>query len=92
MTASLPHPRRVGQVGAPGYGHGLRRADDLGYEVDARLTWKVLPGLAWVFRGGAFFPGDAAGFLLNGTDTYDETAWELRTTVKFTFGGIRIGG
>ncbi len=67
-------------------------ADDLGSELDGRVTWKMAPGLAWIFRGGVFFPGDAAGYLINGTNEYDDTAWELRTTVKYAFDGITIGG
>ena len=68
------------------------RADDLGSEIDLRLHWKVIPGLVWVIRGGAFFPGDAAGHLVNGTARFDDTAYELRTTFKFTFGKLLIGG
>ncbi len=71
---------------------GVDSADDLGFEVDGKVTWKMSKGLLWIFRGGAFFPGDAAGYLVNGTADYDDTAWEARTTVKFGFDGVRIGG
>lgn len=72
-------------------------ADDLGSEIDGKIVWNMSPGLAWIFRGGAFFPGDAAAYLINGVleeggYTYNETAWELRTTVKFAFDGIKVGG
>lgn len=78
--------------GAIGPGElGPESSDDLGTELDARLNWKITPQLLWVFRGGIFMPGDASGYLINGTDMYDDDAWELRTTVKFTFGGLRLG-
>lgn len=71
---------------------GTEGDDELGQELDMKLTWKLSPKLAWIFRGGIFFPGDAAGYLINGTNAFDDDAWELRTTVKFTFGALRIGG
>jgi hypothetical protein len=71
---------------------GPGSSDDLGSELDARLTWKITQGLAWIFRGGIFFTGDGAGYLINGTDAYTENAYELRTTVRFSFGGLRLGG
>lgn len=70
---------------------GVDMDDDLGTEFDFRLTFKPVKGLAVIFRGGAFSPGDAAGYLINGTDVYDDTAWEGRVTVKYTF-GHRVGG
>ena len=70
---------------------GADSSDDLGTELDMKLAWKVSPGLLWVFRGGYFQPGDGAAYLINGSDMYDEDAYELRTTIKFTFGGLRLG-
>lgn len=70
---------------------GVDWSNDLGYEFDVRATYKVVPGLNWVLRGGVFFPGDGAGYLINGTNAFDDTAYELRTTVRFSFGKIKIG-
>lgn len=67
-------------------------SDELGTELDMRLKWKLSPGLIWVFRGGIFWPGDGAEYLINGTNEYDDQAYELRTTIKYTFGGVKIGG
>ncbi len=67
-------------------------SDDLGWEVDMRLHWKVYPGLLWIFRTGYFSPGDGALYLVNGTDKWDEAAYELRTTIKYSFGGVKVGG
>ncbi|MCP4901479.1 MAG: alginate export family protein [bacterium] len=66
-------------------------SDDLGSEIDMRLDWKLAPGLTWVFRGGIFFAGDGAGYLINGTNEYLDDAYELRTTVRYSFGGLRLG-
>jgi hypothetical protein len=71
---------------------GPEASRDLGSELDMRVTWALYPGLTWDFRGGVFWPGDASGYLINGTGVYDSTAWELRTTIRFAFGSIRIGG
>ena len=71
---------------------GPGSSDDLGSELDVRVDWKLTPGLTWIFRGGIFFPGDAAGYLINGTDAFDDDAYELRTTVSYSFGGLRLGG
>ena len=65
---------------------GPESSDDLGTELDMKLTWKVVPGLAWILRGGIFFPGDGAGYLINGSNLYENDAYELRTTVKYSFG------
>ncbi len=76
----------------PGDLDNVSTSDDLGWELDARLTWKVYPGLLWIFRAGYFAPGDGALYLVNGSDRWDEDAFELRTIVKFSFGGVKIGG
>jgi hypothetical protein len=49
-----------------------------------------MKNLVWTVRGGAFFPGDASGYLFNGANTWDDTAWELRTTLRFNFGGLKL--
>ena len=71
---------------------GPESSNDLGSELDMRVTWNLYPGLSWVVRGGVFWPGDASGYLINGTAAHDARAWELRTTIRFAFGSIRIGG
>lgn len=71
---------------------GVPSDDDLGWELDGKLTWKLHPSLVWILRGGAFLPGDAAGYLINGSNEFDDVAWELRTTVKFSFSGLKFGG
>jgi hypothetical protein len=70
---------------------GPDKSDDLGEELDMKLTWKVSPGLAWIFRGGYFWAGDGAGYLINGNINTLENAYELRTTIKFSFGGLSLG-
>jgi len=82
--------------GTPGIGPGddltnVRTSTDLGWEIDLRATWKITQGLSWIFRGGYFNAGEASGFLINGTDLFLDNPYELRTTVKFSFGGIGVG-
>lgn len=69
---------------------GLSR--ELGPELDFRLTWKMLPGLTFIARGGAFWPGAGAGYLINGTDTWQDTAYEGRITLKYSWGKVKFGG
>ncbi|RMD99231.1 MAG: hypothetical protein D6814_05960 [Calditrichaeota bacterium] len=57
----------------------------IGQEVDWKLDWKVYPQLVLTFRGGVFFPGDAAGYLINGTNQFNDAAWETKTTVTYKF-------
>ncbi|MGQ9494796.1 MAG: alginate export family protein [Thermoanaerobaculaceae bacterium] len=66
---------------------GSASSRDLGKEVDFKLDWKLMDNLVWTLRGGYFWPGDAALYLINGNDRYKEDAWELRTQLNFSFGG-----
>ena len=68
---------------------GAESSKDLGEELDFKLDWKLLPNLIWSFRGGILFAGDAAGYLINGTDRFDDDPWELRTTIRFNFAGLK---
>ena len=70
---------------------GTDSSSDLGGELDARLDWSVMKSLTWTLRGGVFFPGTAAGYLINGSDAFLDNAWELRTTVSFDFSGLKLG-
>lgn len=69
---------------------GPEKSSDLGSEIDFKLDWTLMKNLVWTFRGGVFFPGDASGYLINGTNRWKENAWELRTTVRFDFGGLKL--
>ncbi|MBN2366359.1 MAG: hypothetical protein EH225_10450 [Calditrichaeota bacterium] len=62
-----------------------RSAKDLGQEIDFRFTYDMYKELQFAFRGGYFMPGAAAGYLINGTDTFDSPAWELKGMVTFKF-------
>jgi len=46
---------------------GTASSTDIGTEIDWKLVWKIYPNLTFAFRGGVFTPGDAAGYLINGT-------------------------
>ncbi len=64
---------------------GSASSKDLGKELDFLLDWTLMPKLVWTLRGGIFLPGDGAGYLINGTNVFDDNAWELRTTIRFNF-------
>lgn len=66
---------------------GRASSKDLGKEIDTLFDWNLMPHLVWTFRGGVFFPGDAAGYQINGTSAFRKKAWELRTQIRFTFAG-----
>ncbi len=44
-----------------------------------------MPAVTWTLRGGCLFPGDATGYLVNGTNQFHKNAWELRTTLRVNF-------
>jgi len=71
---------------------GAVSSSDIGRELDFVLDWTLMPNLVWTLRGGYMDAGDAAGYLINGTSAFDENPWELRTTLRFNFGGLKIGG
>ncbi len=57
----------------------------IGNEIDWKLDWVIYPQLVFTFRGGVFFPGDAAGYLINGTNQFNDPAWETKTTITYKF-------
>lgn len=90
-TEALSPWRDVNGNGAIDPGEfGEEKSRDLGSEIDFMLDWTLMKNLVWTVRGGAFFPGDASGYLINGANTWDDTAWELRTTLRFNFGGLKL--
>lgn len=58
---------------------------DIGQEIDGRVDYTIHENLVGALRGGVFFPGKAAQYLINGTDTWDDPAIELRTTIEYKF-------
>jgi hypothetical protein len=69
---------------------GTASSKDLGSEADFLVDWNIMPNVIWTFRGGYMWAGDAAGYLINGTNRFNENPWELRTTVRFNFGGLKL--
>ncbi len=61
------------------------KATDLGTEADFKIDMKIYPKLIWTVRGGIFMPGKAAGYLINGTDKWNEKPVELKTTLTIKF-------
>jgi len=60
-------------------------ASDLGQEIDFRFSYKMYKELDVTLRGGYFMPGDAVGYLIRGNTSFNDPAWELKTTVTYKF-------
>jgi len=58
---------------------------DIGQEIDARLTHKIQKSLVVAARFGIFFPGKGAQYLINGNDTWSDSALEVRATLAYKF-------
>jgi hypothetical protein len=60
-------------------------ADDLGSEVDFRISYMMYKQLNVSLRGGVFLPGDAALYLIRGNNAIDDPAWELKGMITLKF-------
>lgn len=69
---------------------GTASSKDLGKELDFLIDWNLMPNVVWTLRGGYMWAGDAAGYLINGTNQFNSNPWELRTTVRFAFAGLKL--
>jgi hypothetical protein len=69
---------------------GTESSRDLGKELDFMIDWTLMPNVVWTLRGGYMWAGDAAGYLINGTNQFKTNPWELRTTVRFNFAGLKL--
>lgn len=58
---------------------------DLGQEIDGRLDFAFQENLTGSLRGGIFFPGKGAQYLINGASTWGDPAVELRTMLELKF-------
>lgn len=67
-------------------------SSDLGTELNARLDWILERNLTLTVRYGIFMPGEAAGYLINGTARYLENASELRAGVSVPIPEFSLGG
>ncbi len=62
--------------------NGGKKDDDLGWEVDAKVTYKLDKGLIYWVEGGYFWPGDA--YDMNGGKSADD-AWAVRHGIQLKF-------
>jgi hypothetical protein len=60
-------------------------AKDIGQEIDGRIEFAFQENLTGALRGGIFFPGKAAQYLINGNSLSDDPAVELRTMIELKF-------
>lgn len=65
---------------------------ELGSEIDGLLEWLPDPRVTLSLRGGIFSPGPAAGYLINGTQTYQESPFGLRFSVAVPIPEFSLGG
>lgn len=87
-----------GSISRDEYGRDVRSRNqlgsstDLGNEIDARLDLTVEDTFTITLRGGIFTPGVAAGYLINGTEVYQETVREIRLGVSVPISEFSLGG
>lgn len=62
--------------------NGGKKDDDLGWEVDVKVTYKLDKGLIYWVEGGYFWPGDA--YDMNGGKSADD-AWAVRHGIQLKF-------
>ena len=64
---------------------GTENSKDIGSELDGRLHWNLQKSLSLVLRGGVFWPGEAAGYIVLGNKNWSDPAYEtkLALTLKF---------
>ncbi|KAA3661404.1 MAG: hypothetical protein DWQ10_04590, partial [Calditrichaeota bacterium] len=60
-------------------------ANDIGTEIDFRISYMIDKGLSAHLRGGWFTPGDGASYLINGNNSMTDTAWELKGMILYKF-------
>ena len=58
---------------------------DIGTEIDFKFDYKIYKNLVWTLRGGYLMVGDAAGYLVNGTNQYKKNPTELKMTLTYKF-------
>lgn len=64
---------------------GSANSKDIGKEIDFKVDYKIYSNLIFTVRGGIFMPGDAAGYLINGTNEYNDNVKELKSTLTYKF-------
>jgi hypothetical protein len=69
---------------------GTDRSNDLGSEADFLVDWNLMSNVVWTLRGGYMWAGDAARYLINGHNQTRDNPWEIRTTLRFNFGGLKL--
>lgn len=62
-----------------------KSADDIGWEFDVKADYSINEKLGVGVRGGYFQPGTGGAYLVNGNDTFDDGAWEIKSTITFKF-------
>ncbi len=74
-------------TGTAGYGGPdyTNASKDLGYELDAKLSYIIKPGLVFDLRGGYMWAGDGARNLIAGNTKWDRNPWEARWDVTWKF-------
>lgn len=58
---------------------------ELGHEIDVNGSWKIWKNVKYELLFGYFFPGQGAGFLVNGTDATLRPAWEVKQVASVVF-------
>jgi hypothetical protein len=64
----------------------------LGSEIDGRIDWTFPGRLTVTLRGGQFKPGEAAGYLINGTTKFNKSPVGIRLNVTVPIPEFSLGG
>jgi hypothetical protein len=76
----------------PGVTPNYGSATDLGNEIDLRVDWVIEKKMTLSLRAGSFSPGIAGGYLINGTEKYQEKASEIRLGLQVPIPEFSLGG
>ncbi len=68
------------------------QSTELGSEIDGRIEWTWPDRVTVTLRGGTFSPGPAAGYLINGTEHFQESPLGLRLNVTVPIPEFSLGG
>jgi hypothetical protein len=84
-SPAYPHPANYYGNYAQSW-RSWRAGDDLGWEIDARVSYEIMEGLTLSCSGGVLFPGDSWDYVnWDGTRAHWGAVWSVMTDLTFEF-------
>lgn len=62
-----------------------RKSKDIGFELDWKIDYTIFPKLVMTTRGGYFWAGDGAAYLIAGAKGWNRDVYELRWDLTYKF-------